>query len=248
MIQNASIIVLAAGLGTRMKSDKAKVLHEICGRPMIQYVIEAAIQVVGDNVVVVVGHQSEMVKEALSQYRGISFALQELQLGTGHAVSCALPFVSRAVDDVVILCGDVPLIYPHTIRDLLLDHQNNQRDVTLLGVQMPDPKGYGRILLDDSGNLSGIVEEADADEQQRGIKYINSGIYAIRRSFLETVLPQIKPNNKQGEIYLTDIIGLGYQMQKSLGLTLKAKIEEVVGVNTPSDLESAENIMKIRIK
>lgn len=248
MTGNASVIVLAAGLGTRMKSDKAKVLHEICGRPMIQYVVEAALQVVGSNVVVVVGHQSGVVKKVLSEYHGISFALQETQRGTGHAVACALPHLSREIDDVVILCGDVPLIFPHTIRGLLSDHQENRRDITLLGVRMPNPKGYGRIILNESGELAGIVEEADADPRQKEINIVNAGIYAIRRSFLVSALPQIRPDNKQGEIYLTDVIGIGYQSNRKLGLTVNAATEEVVGVNTPDDLRLAENIMKLRIK
>jgi UDP-N-acetylglucosamine diphosphorylase/glucosamine-1-phosphate N-acetyltransferase len=248
LMTNAGIIILAAGLGTRMKSDKAKVLHEICGRPMIQYVIESAIEVVEKNVIVVVGHQAHLVQQALSGYKGVSFALQEKQLGTGHAVSCALPRLSGAVDDVVILCGDVPLIRPETIQKLICTHQTKSRDITLLGVAMADPKGYGRILFDDFGQLAGIVEEADADERQKSIDIVNSGIYAIRCSFLSEALPQIKPNNKQHEIYLTDIIALGYQQKRIVGLSTSAESDEIIGVNSPDDLRMAENTMKLRIK
>jgi UDP-N-acetylglucosamine diphosphorylase/glucosamine-1-phosphate N-acetyltransferase len=245
---NAGVIILAAGLGTRMKSDKAKVLHEICGRPMIQYVVETAVQVVEKNVIVVVGHQAGLVQKVLSGYKGVSFALQEQQLGTGHAVACALPRLPVDAHDVIILCGDVPLIRPETIRKMLSAHQDSGRDITLLGVTVPDPTGYGRIMFDASGHLSGIVEEADADQSQRSINIVNSGIYAINRSFLASALPQIQPNNKQQEIYLTDIIAMGYRWKRKLGLATGAESEEIIGINSPDDLKNAENIMNIRIK
>jgi bifunctional N-acetylglucosamine-1-phosphate-uridyltransferase/glucosamine-1-phosphate-acetyltransferase GlmU-like protein len=146
------------------------------------------------------------------------------------------------------LCGDVPLIRPETIQKMLSIHQNGSRDITLLGVTVPDPTGYGRIEFDASRHLSGIVEEADADESQKSINLVNSGIYAINRSFLTAALPQIKPDNKQQEIYLTDIIAMGYRQKRKLGLATGSESEEIIGINSPDDLESAENIMKIRIK
>jgi UDP-N-acetylglucosamine diphosphorylase/glucosamine-1-phosphate N-acetyltransferase len=247
MNSDLGVVILAAGLGTRMKSDKAKVLHEICGLPMIHYVARTAVGIAGPNVVIVIGHQAELVRQAVNRVAKTFFAVQQQQLGTGHAVLCAMPELPEGINDVVILCGDVPLISKATLDHLVADHTSHQRDVTLLAVKVPDPKGYGRILLNAEGRLTAIVEEADADEAQKKIDIINSGIYVVKRSFLEEVLPRLGTNNAQKEIYLTDIIGIGYSENKMMGAVLGDDSNEIIGVNSRSDLQRAEAEMKLRI-
>ena len=246
VIANVGIIILAAGLGTRMKSNKAKVLHEVCGIPMIHHVVETATQLVGSNVVVVVGHQADRVKALLSADFQVRFALQAEQLGTGHATLCALPQLPDRVEDVVILCGDVPLIRSQTIERLINDHFCAKRDVTLLAVSLERPKGYGRVLYGEHGDLQGIVEEADATDDEKRIKMINTGIYTVKRSFLLQALPQIGSDNAQGEIYLTDIIGIGHRQSKIMGVVVGDDRSEIIGVNSIDDLQLAEKTMKIR--
>jgi len=229
-----------------MKSDKAKVLHEICGRPMIDYVMRTAIEVAGQNVVVVIGHQADMVKMAVNAVGEAHFALQEKQLGTGHAVLSALPFIPSAVDQVVILCGDVPLIKAATIQELSVEHSRHDRDATLLAVSLDDPKGYGRIIFDGHGELNAIVEEKDASPAQKKINTINTGIYIIKREFLEQALPQLRSDNAQNEIYLTDIIAIGYGQKRKIGAVISGDSTEIIGVNSRDDLQIAESLMKQR--
>ena len=240
---DVGIIILAAGLGTRMRSDKAKVLHEVCGKPMIEHVVQTAAHVAGSNIVVVVGHQADRVKGVIDHIASVGYALQKEQLGTGHAVQCALPHLATTVTNVVILCGDVPLIRSETIDHLVASHIDAKRDVSLLGVNVEDPTGYGRIILDSQGNLSAIVEEADADEFQKKIRLINTGIYAVKKEFLETALPKLSTDNAQGEVYLTDIIGIGYEQGESIGICIGDDSSEIVGVNSRDDLQLAEKLM-----
>ena len=244
MVRNIGIVILAAGLGTRLKSDKAKVLHEICNRPMIQYVVDTAKAVAGSNVIVVVGHQADLVRQSAAQCGDFHYATQHKQLGTGHAVMCALPHIPEGVQDVVILCGDVPLIRAETIEHLIYDHLRHRRHVTLLAVKMADPSGYGRVIFNESGKLTGIVEQADADEAQKKIQIVNSGIYVVNQTFLTYALPQIRDDNKQKEIYLTDIIAIGRRLNKEMGAIISDDSEEILGVNSVSDLQRVENIIK----
>lgn len=246
MIPTLGIVILAAGLGKRMQSDKAKVLHPICGRPMIRYVVETAAAIAGPNVVVVVGYQAEQVKQAAGRSGELRFAFQERQLGTGHAVLCALPHIPDPVEQVVVLCGDVPLIRSATIERLVADHNTHGRDVTILAVSMAEPKGYGRLVFNDAGDFVSIVEEADADVAQKKINIINTGIYVIKRAFLESALPQLRSDNKQNEVYLTDIVGLGYQQNKRIGAVIGGDSNEIIGVNSREELQVAEKLMKKR--
>ena len=179
--KNVAVIILAAGLGTRMKSNKAKVLHEILGVPMVFYVIETARQIAGNDIILVIGHQAPIIRKMVSAKAQVTFALQEKQLGTGHAVLSAMPFLPGHVEDVVILCGDVPLLTSKTVIQFIHDHKTAKRDISILAVEMDQPKGYGRILIDENNNVSGIVEEADASAQQKPIKRINTGIYCAKK-------------------------------------------------------------------
>lgn len=246
MRKNVAVIILAAGMGTRMKSDKAKVLHEIQGRAMILYVVETARKIAGNNVIVVIGHQAEEVRAIVSDTAELLFAYQEQQLGTGHAVLCALPKIPKHCDHVIILCGDVPLILPETIAALVENHLEVRRDVSLLAVEMDNPFGYGRILLDSNRQISAIIEEADADADQKLIKLINSGIYCIDKSFLSEALPEIRADNAQGELYLTDILSIGYQEKKNMGVVVGTNCQQLIGINTCQDLATVDAVMKSR--
>ncbi len=246
---NIAVIILAAGMGKRMKSDKAKVLHEILGKPMIMYVLETAVNAVGNDVVVVIGNQAEKVQNivtenCMEQFETVPcFALQEEQLGTGHAVMCALPHIPSHTEDVIVLCGDVPLITLKTIRQFADDHIKEKRDISVIAVELDDPKGYGRVLLDENMHLTGIVEEADATEDQKRIKTINTGVYCIKKKILPDLLQKVKSDNAQGEVYLTDIVKIGNKEGKKIGVLIAENHDEFIGVNTVQDLMKTENIM-----
>ncbi|GAB6096892.1 hypothetical protein JCM14469_31450 [Desulfatiferula olefinivorans] len=247
VMETIAVIILAAGKGTRMKSDKAKVLHELNGKPMIRYVVEAARCVADDRVVVVIGHQAEQVERVVSETAQVRFCIQREQKGTGHAVICALPEIPDDVTSVVILCGDVPLIRPETIRALVENHLAGGAAVTVLTVNTPNPTGYGRIVVGDHGAIERIVEEADADADQKKITLVNAGIYCVDREFLGKALSQINDRNAQGELYLTDIIEIAHRQSRPIGMSLCVSENEVIGVNTCDDLESAEKLLAGRL-
>ena len=248
MKNNVAVIILAAGMGTRMKSDKAKVLHEIAGQPMIVYVVSAAQKVAGDNVIVVIGHQARTVRERLSGSPELIFAYQDKQLGTAHAVLCALPHIPDDCEDAIILCGDVPLIQPETITGLIEDHVDGAHDISLLAVELENPYGYGRVLLDENNLISAIIEEADATAEQKEIKLINTGIYCFNKNFLLAALPKIGSDNAQGELYLTDIMEIGYREKKKMGVMISTDCQQILGVNTCEDLEIVDEIMKKQLR
>jgi UDP-N-acetylglucosamine diphosphorylase/glucosamine-1-phosphate N-acetyltransferase len=246
MRSTIAAIILAAGLGKRMRSPKAKVLHEVLGRPMVSYVVAVAGEIAGDAVVVVVGHQAQAVRDVVSQTAAARYAHQEQQRGTGHAVQCALPLLPSGCEQVVVLCGDTPLLTARTLQRLVTDHVASGRDATLVAVELADPTGYGRVLLNAQRQVCGIVEEADASAGQRAIRLINSGIYCMRRGFLVEMLPRLSADNAQREFYLTDIIRLGYESGKTIGVTPGADSDEILGVNTPQDLARVEVLMARR--
>ena len=213
---------------------------------MIHYVVETARKIAGDDVILVVGNQAQEVRAIISNTAELLFAYQEEQLGTGHAVLCALPQIPEHCDQVIILCGDVPLIQPETIAALVEDHLRARRDVSLLAVEMDNPSGYGRVLLDDNRQISAIIEEADANADQKRIKLINSGIYCIDKAFLLQALPEIRPDNAQGELYLTDIMSIGYQEKRNMGVVVGTNCQQIIGINTCQDLATVDAIMKSR--
>lgn len=239
-------IILAAGLGKRMRSSKAKVLHAVLGRPMVSYVAAVAEKIAGDAVIVVVGHQAQAVCGVVSQTVAARYAHQEQQMGTGHAVQCALPLLPADCEQVVVLCGDTPLLTIGTLQRLVADQVASGRDATLVAVELEDPAGYGRVLLNAQSQVCGIVEEADASAGQRDVRLINSGIYCMRREFLAEMLPRLSTDNAQQEFYLTDIIRLGYESGKTIGVSPGADPEEILGVNTPQDLARVEALMARR--
>jgi UDP-N-acetylglucosamine diphosphorylase/glucosamine-1-phosphate N-acetyltransferase len=242
-MRDVCAVILAAGEGTRMHSDRAKVLHEIAGVPMICYVVRAALDAV-HHVVVVVGHQAEAVREVLVGYPMIRFAVQMEQLGTGHAVMCAMPEIPMGIQDVVVLCGDTPLIRAGTVRRLVEVHQSGESDLTLLTTRLANPFGYGRIIVDAKGRLVRIVEEADASESEKRVGIVNTGTYCIHLPFLKRALAGLKNDNAQGEFYLTDVVQDAYQKGRAAVMLEIDDPAEVMGVNTKDDLAQAEKLLQ----
>lgn len=238
------IIVLAAGKGTRMNSDIPKVLHLINGRSMVSYVLECAASITDEkNIVVVVGHQAEKVKkEVLKKFR-VLFALQENLSGTGDAVRSGLPFLAHTIENIIILCGDVPLIKPETLIKLVDYHETNMNDLTVLAVKLSDPSGYGRIVLDSDDNLLCILEESDANHVEKLINIVNSGIYCVRRKFLSQSLESINQDNAQKEYYLTDIVFIAKEQEAKSGYIVADDPTEFKGVNTLQELNNLEKLI-----
>lgn len=238
-------LVLAAGKGTRMRSDRAKVLHELAGAPMIAYVLDSVAALPLAATVVVVGHQRQEVAVAVAD-RGVRIAVQEQQLGTGHAALAAVGQLPAADATILILCGDTPLIRPATLRAMLAAHRRSGDVLTVLTTRLADPAGYGRIVSDREGRLTAIVEERDADPAQKRITEINAGIYCVEASFLWPALARITNDNQQGELYLTDIVGIATRDGQRVGRWLCPDSGEVLGVNSPEDLAQAQAILRQR--
>lgn len=237
-----SALILAAGMGTRMRSKLCKVLHGIAGRPMITYVIDAVRLLGCERIVVVVGHQADEVRESIS-IEGIQFALQEPQLGTGHAVASAAGHFRNFDGDILILCGDIPLIRSETLRNFISYHEQRESRVTVLTAILEDPTGYGRILRSRDQTIDRIVEEVDANPEERATKEINTGIYVVNAHLLYSLLERVQPENAQGEYYLTDIVAeavkesvpvYAYPLQDPL---------EATGINTRSELAYVSQII-----
>jgi len=244
MTPSITAVVLAAGKGTRMKSSRAKVLHEVFFRPMIHHVLEAVTEAAITRCAVIVGHQRQEVLDALTGYR-ITPVLQEQQLGTGHAVLCA---ESACAQDelVMILCGDTPLIQATTLQAIIVAHQQQKSPLTLMTTLLDQPFGYGRILSDDQGGILAIVEEKDATDAQRSIREINAGIYLVDREFLFTALRQVGTNNSQGEVYLTDIVAIANRQGLSAQKFVHPQAIDVLGVNSRIELAQAHATLQLR--
>ena len=238
-----SVIVLAAGKGSRMKSDLPKVLHKVAGMPMILHVIACARQVVPDERIhVVVGHQSEMVRQSVESRYQVKFSMQRQLLGTGDAVKCALPGLSRDTREIVVLYGDVPLIEPETVTGLVSFHRTSQAKVTILAADLENPTGYGRILQDSHNRVAAIREEADASDQEKKIQRINTGIYCFDRRFLSGALNRVTPDNCQAEYYLTDVVSVACKDNEKIAVKVLKDSNRIMGVNTLDDLEKTRNM------
>jgi bifunctional UDP-N-acetylglucosamine pyrophosphorylase/glucosamine-1-phosphate N-acetyltransferase len=236
-------VILAAGKGTRMGSDLAKVLHPLAGRPLVAHVIDACTAAGITDLVCVVGWQREAV-EAVVKPLGARCALQDRQLGTGHAVLCAE--AASQGDDVIVLCGDAPLVDGALLRQVLATHHRTKAACTAVAARMADPGTYGRMVTGSDGRLARIVEFKDANPAERAINLINSGLYCFRRSELFARLRSVKPTNAQGEYYLTDVIGLLVRDSLPVELVVCDDPASVLGVNTPADLATAEGILASR--
>jgi len=238
-----STIILAAGKGTRMKSDLPKVLHKVLGKTMISRVIDQAKLAGARKIVVVVGYKKDMVIESLKD-TDVDFAIQEEQLGTAHAVQQCEPFLQNLNGNILILSGDVPLLTGETLLKLIACHNKNHADATLLTAVLDNPHGYGRIIRNADDTLKDIVEEKDADEDIRKIKEINAGIYIFKKELLFSYLKHVDNKNAQGEYYLPDVLPLMVRDNRKIYLQKAEQSEEIQGVNTVEQLKLAEEKLK----
>lgn len=231
-----AVIILAAGIGKRMKSDLPKVLHELSGRPLIQWVVRAAKRLMPERIVVVTGRGGEQVRESLNGFN-VSFARQAEQLGTAHAVLQAREKLRDFTGDVMVLSGDVPMVTARTLKRLVELSRKEECVLSFVTAQIEDPTGYGRVLRGDGGEVKAIIEERDATREEKSIKEINGGVYLFDSLFLFKTLPGISSANEQKEQYLTDIVKMAFERgQKAAALKL-ADPEEITGVNSREELE-----------
>lgn len=250
--KSLNVLILAAGLGTRMKSDLAKVLHKLDGRPLINHVCRTATALAPKSIYVVIGHQGEEVKTAvLNELHGqtVAFVTQEQQLGTGDAVNAARSFLQDSDSTLVVLSGDVPMIRPETLA-ALVQHHHRHLDrgaaCTILTVRLHDPSGYGRIVRDDDGAFERIVEQKDASDDERQIDEINAGIYCFDSKKLFSALSAVKNNNSQGEYYLTDVPELLRKAGEDVAIFQFGDPQEIEGVNNRAQLADLERILRRR--
>lgn len=241
--QRVSAIILAAGKGKRMNSDVAKVLHPLCGKPMLAYSVDAAKALNVEKIIVIIGHQAGLIREAFKD-EGLIFVEQREQLGTGHAVLQARDIFRSYDGTMLILCGDVPLLSPSTIRALLEIHILEKSVVTVLTTVLDDPFGYGRVIKEGNrGGILRIVEEKDASPAEKKIREINTGIYCVESNFLFRAVGDIGNENIQKEYYLTDIVGIAWKKGFKTRSFITANSYEVMGINTPDDLKKASKRM-----
>jgi bifunctional UDP-N-acetylglucosamine pyrophosphorylase / glucosamine-1-phosphate N-acetyltransferase len=228
----AAVVILAAGEGTRMKSSRSKLLHEIAGHSMLSYAVTAATTVQPEHIVVVVGHLRDQVESHLVEIAPhVLTAVQEQQLGTGHAVQVALGQLADLTGDVIVTMGDVPMLTGETLTALLLEHRRHNAAATVLTAEVPDPTGYGRILRDTDGMIIGIIEHRDADDTQLEITEINSGIYVFDAATLRSALSELGPLNDQGELYLTDVVTVLREAGKPVGAYFIDDVWQTEGIN-----------------
>ena len=241
---NFKAIILAAGKGTRMKSKYPKVVHKVCGKEMVNHVISVSKKSGVNDIVAILGHESDVVKEKLP--KDTMIAMQTEQLGTGHAVMMAKEYINDN-DTIVVLCGDTPLVKEETLKKLFDYHIEHGYHATVLTTEVDNPTGYGRIIRDENKDLLKIVEQKDANEEEKKAKEINSGIYCFNGKSLRESLDLLDNNNAQGEYYLTDTIKIMRDKGQKVGAFNGSTIEELMGVNSRVELSKAEEIMRRRI-
>lgn len=246
-MERIKAVILAAGKGTRMESELPKVIHELDGKPMIDYVIDAVNEagVAASDVCLVVGYKADEVKEVVGDT--VSYALQEEQLGTGHAVKCASDFIGK--DGVtIVLCGDTPLITGDTLKKLVKTHIEEKNAITVLTAFADNPTGYGRIIKDSWGKFVKIVEQKDATQEEERVHEINSGMYVFDSEILNVALGKLNNHNAQGEYYLTDTIEIvKTEALGDVSTMVLDNIDEIKGVNSLEQLAEAEAILKKRM-
>jgi len=239
-----AVIILAAGLGTRMRSSLPKALHTLAGKPLIVHVLDAVAGMETERIVLVVGHQADLVRRAAEGY-GVEVVLQEQQLGTGHAVRQAAAAIEGAKGPVMVLCADTPLLTASTLGILAEAHATKRAAVTVMTARVDDPAGYGRIVRGTSGVMR-IVEEKDATPAQRRITEVNTGIYCFEGPFLLAALGGITNRNAQKEYYLPDTIALARRQRRRVAAVLCEDADEAMGINSRADLSRAERLLQTR--
>lgn len=244
-MDNLKVVILAAGQGTRMKSDVPKVLHRVLDKTMVGYVIEASKEAGAQEICVIVGHQSAMVKNTIKDmYDDISFAVQKEQLGTGHAVMQAGDFIKEG--NILVLCGDTPLITAQTIEKLCSIHQSDDNSVTVVSMIAEDPTGYGRIIRNND-SFAKIVEQKDTTPEEALVKEVNTGVYIFKAEALNNAFAKLGNNNSQGEYYLTDTLEIIKNDGGKVGIMVADDDKEFMGVNSKLHLSQAIAAMRERI-
>ena len=245
MNKKLAVIILAAGKSTRMKSETPKVMHPVCGRPMLGYVLDLVKGLKARPLVAVLGYKQEIVKKMIPG--GVRVVIQKKLLGTADAVRTALPLLRNFKGTVLVLYADNPLLKKETLKRLLDYHLKNNVDATLLTAVLDKPSGYGRIVRDKYSSIRGIVEEKDADDFEKNIKEINTGIMCFAKDKLDAALKNIRPNNRKKEYYLTDAIAVIYKNGGLIDSVRLSDINEAQGINSRKDLSLADSIMRRRI-
>ncbi len=241
-------IILAAGKSTRMQSGTPKVLHEICGRPMLAYVLAACTAAGVDRLIVVVGHGKDAVIQAFGDHPGVSWVEQTEQKGTGHAVLVCESELGAFAGRTMVMAGDMPLVRSDTVAGLLAENAASGDGVTLASSIFDDPTGYGRVLRDADGRLSRIVEEVDCTESQRTINEVNISYYCFDNQRLFEALHEVKPDNAKGEYYITDAVHVLIDRGHGAGATATVKPQDAMGVNSRADLALVNSAMQRRIQ
>ncbi|MCL6428350.1 bifunctional UDP-N-acetylglucosamine diphosphorylase/glucosamine-1-phosphate N-acetyltransferase GlmU [Bacillus subtilis] len=238
-------VVLAAGQGTRMKSKLYKVLHPVCGKPMVEHVVDEALKLSLSKLVTIVGHGAEEVKKQLGDKS--EYALQAEQLGTAHAVKQAQPFLADEKGVTIVICGDTPLLTAETMEQMLKEHTQREAKATILTAVAEDPTGYGRIIRSENGAVQKIVEHKDASEEERLVTEINTGTYCFDNEALFQAIDQVSNDNAQGEYYLPDVIEILKNEGETVAAYQTGNFQETLGVNDRVALSQAEQFMKERI-
>ncbi len=239
-------VILAAGKGTRMKSNTPKVLHKIFEKPLLGYVLDNVKNIVNESFVIVGHHAEEVTKFVETNYASAKTVLQTPQLGTGHAVSMVCPSMENFNGQVIILCGDTPLITEDTLKNFITYHNSNNSDLTVMSTIFENPANYGRIIREQDNSLKCIVEEKDATPEQKAVKEVNAGIYCLNWSKIKPAFSQLTSNNSQGEYYLTDIIEWGKENNLNVNAYIMENNEEIFGINSRCNLAEATRIMNKR--
>ena len=239
-------VILAAGKGTRMKSNTPKVLHKIFEKPLLGYVLDNVKNIVNESFVIVGHHAEEVTEYVQKEYENAKTVLQTPQLGTGHAVSMVCPSLENFDGQVIILCGDTPLITEDTLKKFIDYHNSNNSDLTVMSTIFENPANYGRIIRENDNSLKCIVEEKDATPEQKAVKEVNAGIYCLNWNKIKQAFCQLTSNNAQGEYYLTDIIEWGNKNSLNVNAYIMENNEEIYGINSRSNLATATKLMNTR--
>ena len=239
-----AVAILAAGRGTRMKSALPKVLHSLGGRTLVERVLQNCLDISPTRRLIIVGYQAEQVKAAMQSIPELEFVEQTEQLGTGHAVQQLIPHLQGFEGDLLVLNGDVPLLRPETLKQLLETHQEHQNAATILTAQLPNPQGYGRVFCNGQNMIEQIVEDRDCTDAEKQNHRINAGVYCFRWSDLASALPLLQANNDQQEYYLPDAVN---QLKSAMAVDVE-DYQEILGINDRQQLATAYEILQRRVK
>lgn len=241
-------IILAAGRGTRMGGDRAKVLFQVADEPMVRWVVRACRQAGVDRCIIVIGYQGDEVRAALKDETSCAFVVQEEQLGTGHAAQMAAPlFDDGDARDVFVLAGDGPLIQARTLAQVLSAHRQSSAAATLATATLEDPRGYGRVLRANDGSFDRIVEQKDASPEQLAVNEVNPSYYCFDSNALFATLRQVSNDNQQGEYYLTDVPGLLKKQGQTVTVVDAVPADDVLSINTPEQLAAVDAVLRARL-